>query len=70
MFIGIKSGVYRHTILSLSHDLEHVKAVGCKFIENEHDHYHTVEVVTCHNDEEKEVCELFWNDKTKAVEIR
>lgn len=70
MFIAIVSGVYRHCILSLSADLDHVKAVGRKFIEDESDHYHRVEVVTCENDEEKGVCELFWNKKTKAVECR
>lgn len=50
VYIAIQKGVYRHQVIAVRSDLESAKQAASDAVDEEHDHYHDVEVLECELD--------------------
>lgn len=69
LYVAVQRGVYRHNIEGVSDDLEFVKACGRRSIEEEHDHYHDIEIIAFGPPllQETDICTLRWDKATASV---
>lgn len=72
VYLAIQTGVYRHNVQVFSM-LSKAMEYATKSITEESDHYHNYEILESSvdsPDNEKEVCELMWDRKIRAVVVK
>lgn len=77
VYVAIESGVYRHNIIGVFSNLDQAEQSAVSAIEQEHDHYHEVEIVEIKVNKDFDTWKDFeeyvpvvyrWNKVTSLVE--